>query len=66
MKKLKIQRIQQSIKYFNLFIKIMLSYCLKCRKNTESKNPRVAKTSKRNPMLLSKCAMCGIKKVEIY
>ena len=44
----------------------MLSYCLKCRKNTESKNPRVAKTSKRKPMLLSKCAVCGIKKVEIY
>ena len=25
----------------------MLSYCLKCRKNTESKNPRVVKTKKR-------------------
>ena len=22
----------------------MLSYCLKCRKNTESKNPKVART----------------------
>ena len=26
--------------------KTMLSYCLECRKNTESKNPRVVKTKK--------------------
>ena len=25
----------------------MLSYCLKCRKNTESKNPKVVRTKKR-------------------
>ena len=25
----------------------MLSYCLKCRINTENKNPRVAKTKKK-------------------
>ena len=25
----------------------MLSYCLKCRKNTESKNPKVAATKKK-------------------
>ena len=25
----------------------MLSYCLKCRKNTESKNPKVVKRKKR-------------------
>ena len=24
----------------------MLSYCFKCRKNTESKNPKVARTKK--------------------
>ena len=28
----------------------MLSYCLKSRKNTENKCPRVAKTSKRKAM----------------
>ena len=33
----------------------MLSYCLKCRKNTESKNPKVV-------MLLSQCAVCDSKK----
>ena len=34
----------------------MLSYyCLKCRKNTESKNPKAAKTKNGRIMLLSKC-----------
>ena len=27
-----------------LYIKQILSYCLKCRKNTESKNPKAVKT----------------------
>ena len=35
----------------------MLSYCLNCRKNTESKNPKVAKTRNGRIMLLSKCAV---------
>ena len=34
----------------------MLLFCLKCRKNTKGKNPKVAKPNKRKPMLLSKCA----------
>ena len=33
----------------------MLSYCLKCSKNTKSKNPKFAMTKKRRIMLLSKC-----------
>ena len=40
----------------------MLLYCLKCRINTESKNPKVAKTKNERIMLLSKCVMCGGKK----
>ena len=32
----------------------MLLYCLKCRKNTESKNPKVAETKNGRIMLLSK------------
>ena len=40
----------------------MLSYCLKCRKNTESKNPKVVKTKNGRIMLLSKCAVCDSKK----
>ena len=39
----------------------MLSYCLKCKKNTESINPRVSKTSNGKTMILSKCAICGSK-----
>ena len=35
----------------------MKSYYLKCRKNTESINPRVSKMSNCGTMLLSKCAM---------
>ena len=40
----------------------MLSYCLKCRKNTESKNPKVARTGNGRIMLLSKCAVRDGKK----
>ena len=40
----------------------MLSYCLKCRKNTESKNPKVVRTKNGRIMLLSKCAVCNSKK----
>ena len=36
----------------------MPSYCLKCRKNTESKNPQVAKTKNGRIILLWKCAVC--------
>ena len=40
----------------------MLSYCLKCRKNTESVNPKVSKTTNSKMMILSKCAICSSKK----
>ena len=40
----------------------MLSYCLKSRKNTESKNTKVARTKDGRIMLLSKCAVCDSKK----
>ena len=40
----------------------MLLYCLKCRKNTESKNPKVVRTKNGRIMLLSKCALCDTKK----
>ena len=40
----------------------MLSYCLKCRKNTQSKNPKLARTKNGRTMLLSKCAVCDCKK----
>ena len=40
----------------------MLSYCLKCKKNTESINPKVFSISNGGTMTLSKCAICGSKK----
>ena len=40
----------------------MLSYCLKCRKNTKIINPRVSKTNSGKAMILSKCAICSSKK----
>ena len=41
----------------------MSSYCLKCRKNAESKNPKFVKTKKGNIKLSSKCAVCDSKKL---
>ena len=40
----------------------MLSYCLKCKKNTESMNLKVSKTTNGKAMILSRCAICGSKK----
>ena len=40
----------------------MLSYCLKCRKNTESKNPKVVKIKNGRIILLSKCEVSDFKK----
>ena len=44
----------------------MLPYCLKGRKITESKNPKVAKTKNGKIMLSSNCAFCSSKKTKIY
>ena len=40
----------------------MLWYCMKCRKNMESKNPNVIKTKTRRMMLPLNCAFCDSKK----
>ena len=40
----------------------MSSYCLKYKKNTESINPRLSKTSNNKTMLWWKCAIYGSKK----
>ena len=42
----------------------MLSYCLKCKKYTESINPQVSKTTNGKAMTLSTCATCGSKKLK--
>ena len=42
----------------------MLLYCLRCWKNTESKNPKVVRTKNGRIMLLSKCEVCDSEKSE--
>ena len=37
---------------------------LKCRKNTEIKNPEVVRTKNGRIMLLSKCEVCDSKKLK--
>ena len=44
----------------------MLSYCLKCRKIPESKNPKVVRTKNGRIMLLSKCWVCNNKKSKFF
>ena len=39
-----------------------MSHCLKCRKNTECKNPKVTRIKSGRIMPLSKCAVCDSKK----
>ena len=42
--------------------KTMLSYCFKCRENTENINPKISGTSNGKTMILSNCAICRSKK----
>ena len=44
----------------------MLSCCLKCSKNTESKNPKVVKTKNGRITLLPKCEVCNSKKAKFF
>ena len=43
----------------------MLSYCLKCRKSTESKNPKFTRANNGRIMLLTKCEVCDRKKMKL-
>ena len=49
------------MKKLKLYIKAMFSHCLKCRINTESKNPNVVRTKNGEILLLSKYAVCDNK-----
>ena len=44
----------------------MLLYCLKCRRNTESKDPEVIRTKNGRIMFSSKCEVYDSKKIKIY
>ena len=41
----------------------METYCLKCKKNTKNIDPKIWSTSNGKSMILSKCAICGSKKL---
>ena len=43
----------------------MLCCCLKCKKKTESIDPKVSATSNGKKMILSKCDICGSKKSKL-
>ena len=43
----------------------MLSYCLKCGKNTENINPKISRTRNGKTMILLNCAICGSKKSKL-
>ena len=43
----------------------MESYCLKCKKPTENINPQVSSTSNGKVMILSKCAICNMKNLNL-
>ena len=61
---LKVQRVWM-IRIIKINISIikdtMLSYCFKCRRNTESINPKVSKTTNGKAIILSTCAICDSK-----
>ena len=40
----------------------MVTYCVKCRKNTENLDSKVFKTRNERMIMQSKCAVCGSKK----
>ena len=42
----------------------MMTYCLKCKKNTKNIDAKMIKTKNGKLMLSSKCALCGSKKSE--
>ena len=48
---------------FQSIYKTLLLHCLKCRKYTNSKNPKVARTKNGRIMLLSKCQVYDSKKL---
>ena len=50
---------------YQYYKETMLSYCLKCKKNTESINPKVLKTTNGKTMILSKCAIYQ-SKIKVY
>ena len=66
MAKWKKEKKLESKSSFGLSNATMLSYCLKCRKNRESKNTKVVKRRNGRIVILSKCAVCHSKKSNFF
>ena len=43
----------------------MLTYCVKCRKDTENIDPKRVRTKNNKLIMQSKCPVCGIKRSRI-
>ena len=43
----------------------MNSYCLSCKKDTENINPKIVRTKNNRLMMLSKCAICNNKNLDL-
>ena len=43
----------------------MVTYCVKCRKDTENIDPKMARTKNNKLIMQSKCPVCGIKRSRI-
>ena len=48
--------------FYKLMLKIMKTYCVKCRKNTENFNSKTFKTKNNRLIMQTNCPVCGIKK----
>ena len=46
-------------------MKSLNNFIALCRKNRNSKNPRVAKTNKEKQMLILKCVICDSRKLRV-
>ena len=58
---------EKKIKYFrNSKFKTILAYCLRRKKNTESKNPKIVRTKNGRVMLLSKCSVSNSEKLKFF
>ena len=56
------EEIKKFYRWINYIYETMLSFCLKCRKNRESKNPKLVKTSNGRIMLFYQKVQCVITK----
>ena len=39
-----------------------MTYCIKCKKDTENIDPKIVRTKNNRLVMQSKCSICGIKK----